>query len=217
MVLAGGGARRLAGLDKASLEVGGLALLDRVLSAASGAARIVVVGPERDLTGAARRVIRVQEDPPGAGPVAALQAGLAVVGAPVVVLLAADLPFLPGALVTELADTVAASGTAPVTGIGPAGAVVLDDEGQPQWLLSAWPVGVLRQVLAGAAPSASLRSVLGRLAFAEVRPAGWPDPVWYDCDTPEQLEEARRREGTRHDPRPDPRPDPPANAADLGA
>src|SRR5262247_3408692 len=48
IVLAGGGGRRLGGLDKAALQVGNRSLLDRVLDACGRADRIVVVGPRRD-------------------------------------------------------------------------------------------------------------------------------------------------------------------------
>ena len=48
ILLAGGGAR-LGGADKPGLEVGEISLLDRVVAAVAGTARIVVVGPERPL------------------------------------------------------------------------------------------------------------------------------------------------------------------------
>ena len=45
VVLAGGTARRMGGLDKTMLDVGGVALLDRVLGALGGGpATVVVVG-----------------------------------------------------------------------------------------------------------------------------------------------------------------------------
>ncbi|MYU19520.1 NTP transferase domain-containing protein, partial [Streptomyces sp. SID8361] len=47
VILAGGAARRLGGVDKPALRVGGRALLDRVLDACRGAGRTVVVGPRR--------------------------------------------------------------------------------------------------------------------------------------------------------------------------
>jgi molybdenum cofactor guanylyltransferase len=46
IVLAGGAGRRMGGLDKALVRVGGVALLDRVLAAARPVCdRLVVVGP----------------------------------------------------------------------------------------------------------------------------------------------------------------------------
>ena len=206
VVLAGGSARRLGGVDKSSLVVGEQTLLERVLAATSGAVRVVVVGPVRDL--AAGPAVRwTQEQPPGAGPVAGLQAGMAQVRAPVVVLLAADLPFVSAAVVAVLA-AAAARGEAARGEAVPRGAVLLDGDGRSQWLLSAWPADMLRGALVGAASEASLRSVLGGLSWVGMPatdlpatdPAGLgPAEVWYDCDTFEELAEARRRERIRHD------------------
>ncbi|MCV7084044.1 NTP transferase domain-containing protein [Mycolicibacterium insubricum] len=69
IVLAGGRARRLDGADKPNLLVGGRRLIDVALDAVAGAAHIVVVGPSRDLPEA---VIQTREDPPFAGPAAAV-------------------------------------------------------------------------------------------------------------------------------------------------
>jgi len=71
VILAGGRARRLGGLDKPGLDVGARTLVENVVAAVPGARRVVVVGPERGL----RKVIGVREDPPGSGPVPALRAG----------------------------------------------------------------------------------------------------------------------------------------------
>ena len=91
IVLAGGAGRRLGGVDKAALEVGGRTLLDRVLAALVDARRVVVVGPSRSLPPG---VIVTSEQPPGGGPVAGLAAGLDLVEAPLVAVLACDLPFV---------------------------------------------------------------------------------------------------------------------------
>ncbi|RJL36059.1 molybdenum cofactor guanylyltransferase [Bailinhaonella thermotolerans] len=91
VVLAGGSARRLGGVDKPGLAVGGRTLLRRVVDAAGDAGRAIVVGPEREgLPG----VLFTRERPPGGGPVPALRAGLDLCEADHVLLLAADLPFL---------------------------------------------------------------------------------------------------------------------------
>ena len=205
VVLAGGSARRFGGVDKSALVVGERTLLERVLAATLGAARVVVVGPVRDLAGGPA-VRWTQEQPPGAGPVAGLQAGLAQVHAPVVVLLAADLPFVSVAVVAALAGAAAHPG-AVQGGAVQGGAVLLDGDGRSQWLLSAWPADDLRAALVGAAPGASLRSVLGGLAWSGLLATDLvgqgPAEVWYDCDTFEELAEARRRERNRHDDRAD--------------
>jgi molybdopterin-guanine dinucleotide biosynthesis protein A len=78
LVLAGGAGRRMGGVDKAALSVGGVTLLDRVLGAARPVCdRLLVVGPDRPT--AVDGVRFVQEAEPGGGPVPAVAAGLAAV------------------------------------------------------------------------------------------------------------------------------------------
>ncbi|OEU90213.1 molybdopterin-guanine dinucleotide biosynthesis protein [Streptomyces abyssalis] len=108
VVLAGGGARRLGGTDKPSLTVGARTLLDRVLSACADASTTVVVGPRRPTY---RPVSWVREDPPGGGPLTALDAGLRSVTGGTVLVLSADLPFLRPETVHAL---LAAVGVAPL-------------------------------------------------------------------------------------------------------
>lgn len=106
VVLAGGSARRLGGADKPGVRVGGRALLDRVLAACAGAGVTVVVAEPRPT---ARPVRWAREDPPGGGPLAALDAGLRHTTAPYVVVLSADLPFLEEKTVRGLLDALTAS------------------------------------------------------------------------------------------------------------
>ncbi|MGW3813105.1 DUF6457 domain-containing protein [Streptomyces sp. NPDC005046] len=101
-------ARRLGGADKPGVRVGGRALLDRVLAACTGATRTVVVAEPR---ATARPVEWAREDPPGGGPLAALDAGLRHTTAPYVVVLSADLPFLEEGTVRRLLDTLRDDGT----------------------------------------------------------------------------------------------------------
>jgi molybdenum cofactor guanylyltransferase len=202
VVLAGGRAARLGGADKPGLVIGGRPLLAVVALAAvaAGAGELVIVGPRRpDLAGMPSGagpqgdipVRWVREDPPGSGPVPALRCGLAAAGAgpggqagPLVLILAADLPFLRSGPLLALAGAARA---------GPgAGAVLQDDGGRPQWLISCWRLGPLRAALAKYAGH-SLRGL-----FCDLRPErmGWPGedgepPPWLDCDTPEAVDLAR--------------------------
>lgn len=86
IILAGGRASRLGGVQKAAVEIGGRALLDIALEAAVDARRIVVVGPDelrRDARrGDAASVRFALEDPPFGGPVAGIAAGLAALEDP---------------------------------------------------------------------------------------------------------------------------------------
>ncbi|MEV6022882.1 NTP transferase domain-containing protein [Streptomyces sp. NPDC052036] len=163
VVLAGGAARRLGGADKPGVRVGGRALLDRVLAACAGAATTVVVAGPRPT---ARPVLWAREEPPGAGPVAALDAGLRRTTARYVVVLSADLPFLEAGTVRRLLAALRASGAE--------GAVLTDPEGRDQPLVAAYR-------------SAALRRELTRLA-AEQGPSGAPElPRPPDLGDPSEL------------------------------
>lgn len=188
VVLAGGAARRLAGADKPGLLVAGVSLLDRVLAAAAGAERIVVAGPRRNTR---REVVWVREDPPGGGPVAALAAALPLVRAETIVLLAADLPFVPAALIDRL---VAALEPAVDRDGEYAGAVAVDADGRDQILLAAYRTAALRAGVAAlpAPAGAPLRRVVEPLALRRIRAD--PDAV-FDCDTWADVRGARARSG----------------------
>lgn len=222
IVLAGGRASRLGGADKPGLVFGAHTLLGSVISAAmsAGASQVIVVGPDRpelrpDASpathgGPAGGIKFVLEEPPGSGPVPALRRGLAEVSAPVVAVLAADLPFLRARQLEGLLDAVAASAGAerPVTpgvvaaetarpdagrpGLPRSGAILLDDAGRPQWLVGCWRTEVLRAAVR-AHDGGSLRGLLGPLDPALLRydlAAGEPPP-WLDCDTADDLRLAR--------------------------
>ncbi|WP_280527394.1 molybdenum cofactor guanylyltransferase [Ruania zhangjianzhongii] len=157
-MLAGGQGRRLGGRDKATLPVAGQPLLQRVLAACTGAQRVVLVGPGPAPDG----VLRVQEDPPGGGPVAGIVAGLAQVRSPWVLVLAVDQPDAARAtpaLVAALADEPEAD--------------LLchrDGTGHPQWLLGAYRARALREVLAplGAGHGVPVARVADGLRMVEI-------------------------------------------------
>lgn len=181
LVLAGGRARRMSGVDKPSLVLDGRRLLDVALDALAGAQHRVVVAAAADLPAG---VELVSEDPAGGGPVAAIAAGLGRVSAPVCVVLAADLPFVALEHVAELVAAVAGSG-----------ALAVDADGRDQPLLAAYDTAALRHALPDGPHGASMRQLLSALPdVRRVRLAGTPSP-WFDCDTPEDLERARRRQG----------------------
>src|SRR5205823_2581068 len=94
LVLAGGQARRLGGIDKALIEIRGVRMLDRGLGAAAPHCDgLVVVGPPRETT--VPEVRFTIEAAPGGGPVPAVAAGLdRVKQAEEVAVLAVDLPLL---------------------------------------------------------------------------------------------------------------------------
>ncbi|WP_314175932.1 NTP transferase domain-containing protein [Streptomyces winkii] len=197
VVLAGGGARRLGGTDKPSLTVGARTLLDRVLSACDGASTTVVVGPRRPTH---RPVAWVREDPPGGGPLAALDAGLrGGVNAEAVLVLSADLPFLRPETVRTLLAAVPAEAQ-PADGDAVEGALVNDGRDQP--LLAAYRTESLRRELAllrteyGSLTGLPLRLLLPELRLRRIdiaagRRAATSDAL--DCDTWEDVAAARAR------------------------
>jgi molybdenum cofactor guanylyltransferase len=126
-----------------------------------------------------------REEPPGAGPVAALRSGMAQVTAPWLALLAADLPFLLGEQLTDLLGQA--------LGAGRAGAVLADAEGRPQWLAGGWQADLLRTALQGYRGT-SLHGLLAPLEPLAVQPAGRDEGFapWLDCDTPADLTAARQ-------------------------
>ncbi|AOR33203.1 molybdenum cofactor guanylyltransferase [Streptomyces fodineus] len=184
VVLAGGAARRLGGADKPGLRVGGRALIDRVLAACAGAGRTVVVADRRPT---ARAVRWAREEPPGAGPVAALEAGLRLTTAEHAVVLSADLPFLQPAtlqhLLTALGDT------------GADGALLTDADGRDQPLVAAYRTAALRRELAAlAAGPDSLTGLPLRRLTSALNLTRVPDPLAsFDCDTWDDLVNARAR------------------------
>ncbi|NIH80564.1 molybdopterin-guanine dinucleotide biosynthesis protein A [Amycolatopsis viridis] len=171
VVLAGGAASRMSGVDKAMLVVGGTPLLHRVLAAVAGADPVVVVGPERAGTSG---VLWTREEPPGGGPVAALAAGLRHVGSPRVAVLAGDLAGITASTVDRLAAAV-----------GQADGAVLTESGHRQWLIGVWRSASLRAALPAQPHGAALRRVLAGLTIADV-PAIPGESA--DVDTPGDLD-----------------------------
>ncbi|MCX5091560.1 molybdenum cofactor guanylyltransferase [Streptomyces sp. NBC_00365] len=191
VVLAGGAARRLGGADKPGLRVGGRPLLDRVLTACATATTTVVVAEPR---GTARPVRWAREDPPGGGPLAALDAGLRHTSAEHVVVLSADLPFLDEATVRRLLDALR-TGNAPEGPAKPDGVLLTDPDGRDQPLVAAYRADVLRRELAalaaahGEVTGLPLRRLTAALDLTRIS-----DPVAsFDCDTWDDIAAARAR------------------------
>jgi molybdopterin-guanine dinucleotide biosynthesis protein A len=177
VVLAGGAGRRLGGISKPAIAIGGRQLLDIAVDALAGADTVVAVGAA---LATERPVTWTRERPVGGGPVAALCAALELIRAPVVVVLAADLPFVTAPAIDQL---VAARGDA-------VAALAVDADGRDQPLVGCYDVAALRAALPDIATGASMRSVLTRLEAAgriERRDLGGHPPVTWDCDTTADL------------------------------
>lgn len=182
IVLAGGSASRLGGAEKPQLKVAGRSLLDRAVAAVAEAVRVVVVGPAQPVDGS---VTFCREDPPGGGPVAAIAAGLPHTSADVVVVLAADLPWIAPA-VPLLVGSLPAAGTA----------MLLDPSGRANYLAGAWRRASLESALAavGDPAGASVRTLAAAVPQVYVADQ---DRWASDCDTWEDLAEARNRREER--------------------
>ncbi|WP_328938131.1 molybdenum cofactor guanylyltransferase [Streptomyces tauricus] len=193
VVLAGGAARRLGGADKPGVRVGGRALLDRVLAACSGAAVTVVVAEPRPT---ARPVEWAREDPPGGGPLAALDAGLRYTTAEYVVVLSADLPFLDRETVRRLLTALhEGHGSHDSHESGVEGVLLTDPDGRDQPLVAAYRRSALLRELAalraahGELAGLPLRRLTGALELTRIT-----DPVAsFDCDTWDDIAAARAR------------------------
>ncbi|MFG2056271.1 molybdenum cofactor guanylyltransferase [Micromonospora sp. NPDC048930] len=188
VVLSGGAARRMGGVDKPARPIGGRPMLHRVLAAVADAAPRIVVGP----AGPVPEGVRVtREDPPGGGPVAATAAGLALLDptTTTVALLAADLPLLTPAAVAALLGALDGS-TAD-------GACYLDGDGRRQQLCGVWRIAALRAAVdrlaaerGGTVDGAPVRRLLAGMAVREVSWSGSGPPPWFDCDTDEDVRRA---------------------------
>jgi molybdopterin-guanine dinucleotide biosynthesis protein A len=176
VVLAGGRAARLGGVAKPQLRVGASTLLDRTVAAVRDAGLVVVVGPVQPVAG---DVLFCREQPPGGGPVAAIAAGVPGTRADVVVVLAADLPWIAPAVPALVAAV-------PPDGV----ALLADQDGRANYLAAAWRRAALLRSLAEVGDPAGLpaRALAARVDQVLLRdPAGWGR----DCDTWEDLEQAR--------------------------
>jgi molybdopterin-guanine dinucleotide biosynthesis protein A len=177
VVLAGGRGRRLGGVDKPALVVGGRSLLDTALAACTESAQIVVVGPVRPTSTAVRWTT---ESPAGSGPLAALSAGIGRLSADVevVVVLAADLPAVDAGTIRRLLAALDASRV---------DAVMLTDENRRvQPLLGAYRLPALRRALdaVGAVRDQPVGRLMDHLTLA---PIPDHDGAADDIDTPQDL------------------------------
>lgn len=183
IVLAGGRATRLGGIDKSRLALPGGSSLGVLLAGLPDDARVVVAGPEQATS---RPVTFVAEEVPFGGPVAGIAAGLPHIHTPHVVVLAVDAPWSVR-LIPTLLEEMSRSGddvVVPVTG-----------DGRRQLLCSAWNTAALRAAVAGLPDphGVPVRDLVGACLVRE-----WPVPastadLLRDIDTPEDLARARGR------------------------
>lgn len=174
VVLTGGSAVRLDGADKASIELGGLTLLEHALDAMVDIDEVVVVGQDVPTT---RPVTFTREDPVGGGPAAGLLAGLRTFARrpDLLVVQAVDMPLVTSGTVRRLTAAVDA---APESD----GALLVDDDDRLQYLCAAYRTEALERVRPAYEDEHGLamRALVGDLALVRVPAFG---PETRDVDT----------------------------------
>jgi len=189
IILAGGLARRLAGLDKGLIEIGGRPILGRLVERLAPQCAALVLNANGDAARFASFGLPVvSDDIEGfAGPLAGLLAGMDYATARFpsardVLSVPADTPFIPENLVARLGSARAAGG---------ARIAVAASAGRAHHAVALWPLALaedLRQAL-----TAGERRVSSFIARYENAAADWPaepfDP-FFNVNRPEDLAEA---------------------------
>jgi molybdenum cofactor guanylyltransferase len=197
VILAGGGGTRLGGTIKATLEVGGRTLLERVRAPlARGAGLLLVAHGGIDpaaLRLPAELVAIPDLDADLRGPLAGLAAAVEWLAAhrPDIAFLvsaAVDTPFLPEDFVARLGAAAQASGAA---------AVLASCDGQDYPTNALWRLAALRTLPAQVREGSAPRSLWLLAAAMQAERAAWPagpdgDP-FANANTPEELAALRQR------------------------
>lgn len=174
VILTGGSAVRLGGADKASVELGGLTLLEHALGALVDIDEVVVVG---EAVPTSRPVTFTREDPSGGGPAAGLLAGLGCFArTPTWVLaLAVDMPLVTSWTVRRLSEAAQYDGAA-----------LIDDGRKLQYLCALYSTEALARARPpyGEEHGLSMRALVGTLRLEHVPAVG---PETQDVDTWEDL------------------------------
>jgi molybdopterin-guanine dinucleotide biosynthesis protein A len=194
LVLAGGLARRMGGVDKGRIEIGGVSILDRVLSRLSGQCAGIIISANGDPARFADTGVPVVPDgvPGFVGPLAGILAGLDWLaaqdnGIEWLLSVPGDCPFLPDDLVERLHAARRQLGA----GVGLACAR------SGEWrhpVVGLWPLA-LRADLRKALVDEDLRKIELYTARHGVAVADWPaapiDP-FLNVNTPEDADRAAR-------------------------
>lgn len=187
-VLAGGRGSRLGGVAKASLDVGGLTLLDRVLrSTASLAVQTLAIVNDDRLAGDPR--LRLLRDPaPHAGVLPALLQALDAATTPLLLLVACDMPFLSPPVLRRLVDLAA-----------DADVVIPMVDGVAQPMHAIYRVVACRQAIRAALDRGDPRMIsflddvrTVRVPEEEIRAFDPALRSFFNVNTPDDLAEARR-------------------------
>ncbi len=181
LVLAGGAARRMGGVDKPLLPLGGRVILDFVLERVRPQVAVVAISANGDPARYARFGCPVlADDVRGRGPLGGVLRGLGwakQIGAESLLTVPGDTPFLPGDLVARL-------GAAPSCA---------ENAACVHWPVAMWPVSCAAALAGwlGSQPSARVAAFGGIVGMRRVWFGDAGDP-FHNVNTPEDLEAAQR-------------------------
>jgi len=182
-ILAGGRSERM-GTDKATFEVGGRTMLDRVAEAlAEAVGTVVLLGRKHDSYAYWPDAVDVP------GPLAGIATALSRARDPWVLVIAVDNAFVRAETLLKLA---AVRSDLPV--------VPVDHEGVRQVTCAVYPTSIAELAVEEAEVGGSIQSLLDRVSFQPVTPDIWEEwgedgRSWYSVDTAEAAREGIRRFG----------------------
>lgn len=166
LILAGGRATRMGGIDKRSLVIDGLTIFERQCAVLAPRVAEILVSARTPVPG----FRTVADAVTGQGPLGGIAAGLAAATTPWVLVVAGDMPFLSG----DLIDALLAAATPEVDAVG------IRVAGLPEPLLCMLEV-------AAAAPSVARRLAEGRRKASRLLDDGELRVAWIDDPDPAAL------------------------------
>ena len=190
LIIAGGQGRRLGGVRKADIRIGGKRLIERVAERMEGAAhtRLVATGPQQDEWPLPQGWAQVNDlANSGGGPLAGLVAGVAALREQgmregIMVTAAVDTPFLPHDYASRLVEAL---GEAPVA-FGAWGQSFYPPN-------AAWRLEAIAQLPEKIAEAESLRMLQTMLGGRRVAWDDYTDNPFDNINTPEDLEAMEQR------------------------
>lgn len=179
IVLTGGTSKRF-GSDKSQAKIGGVSLIQRILTSIPTEFETVIVGPNPMIHDARYR--SVQESPIGGGPLAGFKAGLELCTSEIVVLIATDMPFAVSRTL-HLMESMKPHDDA---------VMYVDLEGFKQSLAAVYRVEAVERALSliGNADGQSMQTMLSHLQIREIVMSKEVTQAFSDIDTTEDLERA---------------------------
>ena len=179
IVLTGGSSTRF-GSDKSQAKIGGVSLIERILTSIPSEFETIIVGPDPKILGAHYRT--VHENPIGGGPLAGFKAGLEICASEIVVLIATDMPFALSRTL-HLMESMKPHDDA---------VVYVDADGIKQSLAAIYRVEAVERALSliENAHGQSMQTMLSYLQIREIEMSKEVAQALRDIDTTEDLERA---------------------------